>query len=160
MKRNLLAAFLTIVFTISCSKEKNNLTPVLNRKWQVYSIKVLKIEDSFNQGACSYQTRVSDLYGPPTIPSCQDDDIYDFTDQNELTIYSGAKKCMFSDPTSITKHYEQRGDSLFIGGYPYHIVHLSRDTLILDYCNDINTYPPGTVILNRAKLGMKFIAVK
>ncbi|MER3465582.1 MAG: hypothetical protein C4329_15395, partial [Chitinophagaceae bacterium] len=115
---------------------------------------------SFNEGACSYQTRVSDLYGPPTIPSGQDDDIYDFTDQNELTIYSGAKKCMFSDPTSITKHYEQRGDSLFIGGYPYHVVHLSRDTLILDYCNDINTYPSGTVILNRAKLGMKFIDVK
>lgn len=159
MKASLLAALFTILFTVSCTKENNNFSTTLNRKWKVHSIKILKLDDSFNQGACSYLTNASDFYGDPTIPSCQDDDIYDFTHPQNLTIYTGSKKCTFSDPASITKSYERKGDSLFIQSNPYHIVLLSQDTLILDYCTEYNNYPPGTVSLNRAKVGMKFIAV-
>jgi hypothetical protein len=66
---------------------------------------------------------------------------------------------MYNEAGSTTKNYEQRGDSLFIDGDPYHIVLLSKDTLILDYCTDTKIYSPMPVV-NRAKLGMKFVAVK
>lgn len=156
MKAHFLAAFSFFVFTAGCRKDDNRSAPGLHRKWQVYSIKVLQLDDRFNQGACGYQTKASDLFGPPTVPSCQDDDVYDFTDRRQLTVYSGPKKCTAFDPGSSTKRYEQRGDSLFIEGTSYRIVHLSGDTLVLDYCTGINTYPTGTGGLNQAKIGMKF----
>jgi hypothetical protein len=131
----------------------------LNRKWQVYSFKILRMDGTFNQDACNYQTRSSDFYDPPSLQSCQADDVYDFTDESSLKIYSGSNKCMPNEANTIIRAYEHRGDSLFIDGSPYRIVQLSRDTLILDYCKDMTIYPPGPVV-NRAKLGMKFIAVK
>jgi hypothetical protein len=157
MKTHLLAASLLFFFTIGCRKKEGLSTETLHRKWQVYSTKIVRLDDSFNQGACSYRTTVADFYGPPTIPSCQDDDVYDFTNPHHLTIHAGSKKCLTNEPASTTRPYEKRGDSIVVNGLSYYIVHLSTDTMILDYCTDLNTYPPGTIV-NRAKVGMKFIA--
>ena len=157
MNTRLLPALFITLFSVSFRKDDIHPAGLLQRKWKLYSYKILKLDDSFQQGACGYQTQASDFYGPPTLASCQDDDTYDFTDQHSLTLYFGSKKCMVSEPQSIAKPYKQIGDSLFIEGTSYRIVLLSSDTLILDYCTEINPYPPGTMAGNRAKVGMKFI---
>ena len=156
MKTVLLTAFFISVLTTACNKQKDLLTESLDRRWQVYSIKILKLDDSNNSGACLYKTSVSDFYDPPSIQPCQADDVYDFTNEKELTIYTGSIKCTVNEANSITKTYERKGDSLFINGTGYYIVHLSTDTLILDYCTDMNIYSPMPVI-NKAKVGIKFI---
>lgn len=113
-----------------------------------------------NQNACLYETKVSDLYSEPNYSSCNSDDIYEFVEPNALSIKSGTKKCSFDEPNVVTKHYEQKEDSIITDDLRYNIVFLSRDTLILDYCSDNKIYTPNTTVLNKAKLAIKFVRVK
>jgi hypothetical protein len=159
MRTHFLAAFFIIIFMAACKKEMRPVNEGLSRKWQMYSFKIVKIDDNFNQGACDYRTQASDFYDPPSLQSCRADDVYDFTNSNTLKIYFGNNKCMPNEASSLTLSYERKSDSLFIDGNPYRIVLLTKDTLILDYCSDVNL-PSPIPVLNRAKLGMKFIAVK
>ena len=159
MRTHFLAAFFFIMLTAGCKKDNADQNTTLNRKWQLHSFKVLKMDDSFNQGACNYQTKASDFYDPPSLQHCRADDIYDFTSPQTMLIFSGSRKCMPDEANVITKTYEQKGDSLFMDGNRYRIVLLSSDTLILDYCTEAEIYAPMPVV-NRAKLGMKFVGAK
>lgn len=123
-----------------CKSDKVNEIS-LNTKWQVYLVAVVAIDQMNDRNACSYQTRVSDLYHLQIPTRCDVDDVYDFTHQDSLTISYGERKCSWDEPDSVTKPYEHKGDSILLDDRRYHIVSLSRDTLILDHCADMTITP-------------------
>ena len=160
MIKKFLIAISLILLLISCTKDNNSSDISLNRKWQLYAFVVLKIDDMQEQNACSYTTKVSDLYSKPIETSCNIDDVYDFTNPDTLSINFGNKRCSLSDPSILAKYYQRHGDSIITDDFKYHIVLLSRDTLILDYCTDNTVYPPNVTVINRGKIGIKFIRIK
>ena len=160
MKAIKLIAVFFILVQFGCVKEKDNPTISLYNKWKVYNTVIVKMDDMKEQGACAYKTKVSDLYWPPILTRCDADDIYEFNQSNKLTIYSGDKKCAMDEPNKLTISFDQKGDSIITDKFRYNVVLLSRDTLILDYCVDNTVYPPGTTVINRGKLGVKFVRVK
>lgn len=160
MIKKFLIGFLLISAQVSCTKENNAFDKTLNGKWQLYTTVIVKADDMQEQRACQYATKVSDLYYEPINYRCDVDDVYDFTKPNTLTINFGNKRCSFDEPANVTKNYERKGDSIITNDFRYNIVFLSKDTLILDYCTDLTIYPPTTTVLNRAKLGIKFIRMK
>ncbi len=160
MIKKFFIAILLIIAQVSCTKENNASEITLNRKWQLYTTVIVKIDGMQEQNACQYATKVSDLYYEPINSRCDSDDVYDFTKPNTLTINFGNKRCSFDEPANATKNYERKGDSIITNDFRYNIVFLSRDTLILDYCTDNTVYPPNTTVLNRAKIGIKFIRRK
>lgn len=148
-EKAVLIFILVISIVLSCKKGDTENIITLNKKWKTFSVKVLSI----GPDACNYRTQPSDFYFPPINSTCQDDDIYDFTDKSKLRIDYGTKRCDTYQPSSELKDYKQTGDTLKIGEDIYNIILLSRDTLILDNCSRLNVYPSTP-----AKGGMKLIS--
>ncbi|AKQ47199.1 hypothetical protein TH63_18630 [Rufibacter radiotolerans] len=143
----LLGLLLCASFFASC--EQDEPTDYLQIQWRFYSSRVLVLG---NQAACNYQVKPADMDFEPSA-SCQDDDVYDFSNGKDLVIYNGAKQCTSTEPATVTKAYERRGDKLTIGGQEYTIVRLTKDTLTVSYCAPLASATGYT----QGKVGMKLV---
>lgn len=139
-----------ILTTISCERTDNQTVDNLVGKWKVYSTKVLSVENN----SCNYITKASDFYFKPINQTCENDNLYIFSNSNSLTINYGSNKCNSNEPTEENKSYSKSNNKLFIDNEKYRIVHLSKDTLIIDYCASINSVPNMNT---KGKVGIKLI---
>ncbi|WP_125077804.1 hypothetical protein [Rufibacter latericius] len=152
----LLVLFVGACLLGSCDSDED-ATPeaTLQAQWQMYSNKVLVLGGN---EACAYKTTLKDMDFTPTASTCQDDDVYDFRDPAELVIRHGTQRCSSTEPASTSIAYERQGDKLFIGGREHTVVHLTRDTLILDVC--VPLAATGWPATSYGKVGLKLTRIK
>ncbi|QHL88009.1 hypothetical protein GU926_11445 [Nibribacter ruber] len=150
MKLNRLSLLLLLAVPFTACEDDDDNAPSLNAQWKLYSSKVLTMGD---QSACDYQVKPSDMDGAPSTAACQVDDVYDFSNNKELIIQNGDKKCTPTESATTAKPYERQGDQLMIDGQAYSIVRLTQDTLILSHCTNL----PSATGFTNGKVGMKFI---
>lgn len=139
MKKYLLCLFCIGLLCSRCKKESQSHTDPLIGKWQFY----LDAITYTGTDACQYKSKPSDVYLEPSpYTACKRDNVWAFS-PNNLTISSGAVKCIPNEPDQLVQAFQKTDSSLTINGRTYRIVMLSRDTLIIDDCVQMNNNVPG-----------------
>lgn len=137
MRKHFLYFFCLSLLCIQCKKENSLQDNLLAGKWQFYMDAI-----TFSgTDACQYRSKPADFYDQsPFDMQCKKDDVWEFK-STEVIFSSGKEKCAHNEPDTRVWNYEKTDSTLTIDGTTYHIVMLTRDTLIIDQCAELSQLP-------------------